>query len=779
MSGAETEPTADLALPADPLPGGTVALPARYEDRGLIAAGGMGEVRRVFDRVLQRELAMKLIREELMGDTGWTRRFEAEARLTGHLQHPGIIAVHDLGRLDDGRLWFTMPEVRGRTLRALIRQVHAGTARPEWTTHRLLDTLLAACHAVAFAHARAVVHRDLKPANIMVGTHGEVRVMDWGIAERTGSTLDAGAAGTGAWRAPEVRAGAPATAASDVYALGVILYEILRGTLPPVDSTARWSAEPLPPAELVTLCDRALAPAPAARPADASAVAEALRRWLDGEQRRALGREKVAEADALYPELRALHQRARQLREGAARALADVAPHDPEPRKWPAWDLEAEAEAIEQQAGLLEVRFLQTLRSALNHDPELALAHTRLADHYRDEHARAERRGDPLAAARAEALLCSHDRGRHAAWLRGLGALTLHTDPPGAEVVLHRYVRRRKRWIAEPVRSLGPTPLDRVPLERGRWLLSIQAPGHVPVSYPIFLERGAHWDGAPPGDTEPAALRLPREGALPESVRVVPAGWARCGGDPLALDGLSERRIWIDSFALGVAPVTVADWLAFLDDTAARHGVEAALRHAPRERAGTTDGETRPLVTWEPGRGFAPTPEVTGLRWRLDWPVSLVDLPAVQAWLAWYRERTGLPWRLPHDHEWEKAARGVDGRAFPWGDHLDPTWTTMGTSHAGTPARSPVATHPVDVSPYGVLDLGGNVRDWCCNAYQREGPVADGHALVIEEATDDGWRMTRGGSWSSAADYCRAASRFVARPGDRLSSLGFRVALSL
>src|SRR4029079_7522061 len=114
--------------------------------------------------------------------------FLAEIELTAGLQHPGIVAVHDYGELEDGRLWFTMPEVRGRTFRAVIDEAFSAGDAPEAraTSRRLLDICDRLCETVAYAHSSGVIHRDLKPENIMVGEFGQVMVMDWGIARRIG-----------------------------------------------------------------------------------------------------------------------------------------------------------------------------------------------------------------------------------------------------------------------------------------------------------------------------------------------------------------------------------------------------------------------------------------------------------------------------------------------------------------------------------------------------------------------------------------------------------------
>ncbi len=142
----------------------------------------MGEVRRAFDRGLQRRVAINLIHPELVGSPAALARFLEEAQATAPLQHPHIVPVYDLGRLPDGRLWFAMKEVQGHTWTELIAELHVqaanGQGRGEHGLRRMVSTFHAVCRAVAYAHAKGVLHRDLKPDNIMVGSFGEVYVLD-------------------------------------------------------------------------------------------------------------------------------------------------------------------------------------------------------------------------------------------------------------------------------------------------------------------------------------------------------------------------------------------------------------------------------------------------------------------------------------------------------------------------------------------------------------------------------------------------------------------------
>jgi serine/threonine-protein kinase len=138
------------------------------------------------------------------------------------------------------------------------------------------------------------------------------------------------------------------------------------------------------------------------------------------------------------------------------------------------------------------LRYVQTLRVALNHAQELTEAHELLADHFQAKHAQAESRRDPEAAARAAHMLQVHDRGKHQAWLDGRGALSLTTEPTGAEVLLYRYESQDRRLDPIFVRSLGASPIQRVPLEQGSWLCILRAPGHHDVRYPVHIDRMQH-----------------------------------------------------------------------------------------------------------------------------------------------------------------------------------------------------------------------------------------------------------------------------------------------
>ncbi len=781
---------------------GLDVLPARYADIRRLGSGGFGEVRRVFDRKLDRVVAMKIVRPDAGAMAAARARFLAEIKLTAGLHHPGIIAVHDFDELADGRLWFTMPEVRGRTLRAVVDEAFATAA--DRARPRLLQIFGRVCDAVAYAHSRGVIHRDLKPENVMIGEFGRVLVMDWGLARHVGAgaaivdTIGDGAdeqaapgaagvtrqgdvLGTPSYMAPEQARGetgrhGPAT---DVYALGAILYHLLSGRPPHADG-APAPLDPLDvPRDLVAICARAMAHEPEDRHADARELAADLEAFLSGARRRERALEKLAEAALRGPEIARLRARAEALRVEAKQLLGPVKRFDPVEAKLPCWEREDEAGRLDRETAVQETRWLQEVHGALAIDPDLPEAHAALADHYKRKLVGAERAHRDADAAPFEVLLRAHDRGRHTAFLSGDGALTLRTDPTGARVTLYRYVTHQRRLVPDRVGEIGPTPVVDVALPHGSYLLRVSAPGRAEVAYPVLIERGERWDGRPPGSDEAHALRLPVAGEIGADEVYVPAGPAFCGGDPDAPDSLPARLVWMDGFVVDRFPGTNVEYLRFLNDLVATGREAEAWLACPRVNQGTTADAGEQLSYARDARGLFHLKERDVAEvWTPRGPAVLMSWRAAVAYTRWLGARTKRPCRLLHELEREKAVRGVDGRLFPWGDHFDPTWACMLESHARETERVDVDAHPLDESPYGVRGGAGNTRDFCANVWTEEGPRIDAGRLVLEAAPDEGddYRSVRGGAWSSVENHCRAAARFVMRPEHRRSTTGLRVA---
>ena len=266
-----------------------VLIADRYERGELLGRGGMSDVHAGFDRRLERPVAIKTLHAHMAARPDIRTRFELEARAAARLSHPNAVAVFDVGE-DDGMPYIVMERLPGETL---ADRIAAGPVDPGWLRRAAGDVL----GALAAAHASGIVHRDVKPGNILIGTDGCAKIADFGIAksmqDATGG-LDVTATGqligTPAYLAPERLEGAPATPESDIYSLGVVLYEALAGAKPfagetPI-ATARAIAAgdhaplsrrcPALDPRLTGAVERAMAREPARRFASAAAMADAL-----------------------------------------------------------------------------------------------------------------------------------------------------------------------------------------------------------------------------------------------------------------------------------------------------------------------------------------------------------------------------------------------------------------------------------------------------------------------------------------------------------------------
>jgi formylglycine-generating enzyme required for sulfatase activity len=745
-----------------------------------IGRGGMGEVWRAYDRQLRRTVAVKI----LPHGAGHSDRFLEEAQATGQLEHPGIVPVYGYGVLPDGRPYFTMKEIRGSTLHEVIALAH-GEGREDWPLRRLVDIFRRVCEAVAYAHDRGVIHRDLKPANVMIGAFGEVWVLDWGLVHLSPdaalpvvtdatTTVSGQLVGTPRYMSPEqVDSQRDLGPPSDVFALGAILAEILTGrpafpqsSLPELLQAIRQGEPELPraPLALRELCARALARAPADRYPDAGALAIELGAWLDDARRREHALSLVASAEQLIPEEQALRARAAALTTEIEALAATVPPYAPLGDKRPLWALEDRLREAKAEADALQRRRIQTLQAALTHQPELEEALSALASHHRGQHEAAERARDAAAAAEAEAGLRFYDRGTHDAYLRGDGTLTLRCTHE-ARVTLYPLVERDRQLVPGDPIELGTAPLRAVPLPMGSYLAILQAPGRSAARYPVSIGRTQRWDSAPPDD--PGGLvPLLRAGALDDDSCYIPPGWFFEGTPQRFFQGQPWARRWEDGFVVGRHPITQAEYLTFLDALVDEGREADALRYAPQERGARPDAPGPQVYGRTASGRFELRPDADGDLWDPRWPAFLVDWHSACAYAAWRAQRDGLPWQLPTERQWEKAARGVDGRSFPWGEAFDATFACIRDSHRGRPLAARVDDFEADCSVYGVRGMAGNVRDWCSDPFRVAGE-------------DSGQRVLKGGCWFFPRTGAHTAARFGLAPTNRGDTIGFRLARPL
>jgi hypothetical protein len=338
------KPTAEYLAAGDEAPPG---LPG-HETLSRIGAGGMGVVWCVRDLQFQRLLAVKVMNGMGSADPHRVGRFLTEACITAQLTHPSIVPVHAMGRLDDLRPYYTMKLVEGDTLANLLKPGSDVTSQRNY----LLQVFARVCQALAFAHKKGVIHRDLKPIHVMVGEHGEVHIIDWGLAKVLGqsdvlmpaesshwpssvSSIDGKAMGTWPYMSPEQANGRieEMDRRCDVFGLGGILCAILTGEPPYVGPTPehvkrqarqadqadvharleRCGAD----AELIALARVCLSAEPKARPEDASVVEKRLTDYLASVEKRL----RQAERDRAAAEARAKESRRRMLWVAASAGL--------------------------------------------------------------------------------------------------------------------------------------------------------------------------------------------------------------------------------------------------------------------------------------------------------------------------------------------------------------------------------------------------------------------------------------------------------------------------
>ncbi len=305
---------------------------------------------------------------------------------------------------------------------------------------------------------------------------------------------------------------------------------------------------------------------------------------------------------------------------------------------------------------------------------------------------------------------------------------------------------------------LGRTPLAKRPLAKGSWLLIVVPAGAEPFRVPVNVRRQQ--------DIR-LELTLPGRGELPPGFQRVPAGEFTWQGDRALPGAMKAETRLLDDFLIATQPVTCAEYAVFLNDLLKSDPAQAAA-HVPR--GVMASGLRWPQV---PGKGFVvPTASngadhgarMTGVPadWEEDWPILGISWADACAYARWRSLRDQRPYFLPHEAQWEKAARGPDGRGLPWGNEfLDPHANTN-QAHAGGARPTPVGSFPFDESPYGVRGLAGNARDWCLND--------------PGEFVQTGWRCQRGGNWLTPPPTARAAVRNAAQQGTAQSGTTIRLA---
>jgi serine/threonine-protein kinase len=779
----------------------------RYQIEDEIGRGSIGVVHRGQDRSLGRAVAIKRMRPELVSQDRQRTRFLREAQLCARLGHPNIVPIYDVGELD-GRPALVMALLAGRSLRTLVRtsQLPLG---------RVLGWFGQVCNGLAFAHAQGVIHRDVKPAHIFVGDFGQVVLTDWGLAKalraptlaalpdvssegsafgKDSVTRVGDVVGTPAYMAPEQAEGRIAVIdhRADIYALGAILYELLTGTRPyeatrsadVLDQVRRGPPEPprkrAPhrdiPAALEAVCLKAMAhdpgerfqsaldlaanvealfeargPRPDARELSAAREAEGDTQWRrektladaprPSESTRADPAAALAEGLAEAAAWARHLQESRALRSESRRIFSNLPPEPPRRALQDLWRIETRARDAEERAAFHFVQAAEHLENggALESGGESNEGRAALARLHRDAWRATESEGDPMNAqyhrARAEAL----DDGRLAGELARRSGLSVVTRPAGAIVDLSTVDDRGTLFTPGARLRLGKTPLGSRTVSASRATLKLTAPDGLAARIPLKLA---------PGEAHVVEAALPPSHSVPPGFVFVAGGRFVMGADDRAPGAGAPRELEVQSFCLARAPVTWEEYFEFLDDRLAAG--RDPWRHAPRRNVEALCNVVDGRMTWK-AEVFAPPG--SPVRW-----VSQADAAAYAQWLG---RRLGAHLRLPDEHEWEYAAGGADGRAYPWGDQFAPGLADNKWRRARGPA--PLAGFPDDESPFGVRNVAGGVSEWTRT------PSDDEPDRVL----------VRGGSWRSRPDQCRVAARATMPANATHEGIGIRLAADL
>ena len=790
---------------------------SRYRVEEEVARGGMGAIHRVFDEDLRRNLAMKVILDlDKPGDGGRERsppnerrlaRFLEEAQVAGQLDHPGIVPVHELGLDDQGRLYFTMKMVKGRSLREVYELVSA--EEDGWNLTRAIGLLQKVCEAMAYAHDKRVLHRDLKPANVMIGRFGEVFVMDWGLSRVLGRddskdirirprhdplpsvvdterleqkagrpdsplyTMDGDVVGTPAFMSPEQANGQldRIGPASDIYGVGAMLYQLLARRMPyvspdtPVNNYAILSrvqdGPPRPihevaadtPVELQSICEKAMTREIADRYASMSEMADDLRAYVENRVVTAHRTGVTAELSKWIVRNQALAVCVASiivLVIGGA-ALASWSEADKHSRLQAAFaKTDAERKEKTRLSDVMTARFLET--DVEKHTPDhagiqrmeqwvaqLADIETR-AGGYRTA-AAADETAELVRAELSETL-------ERLVRLRGLRPRVTRALADAASLRERTVVAYADDWRAA-IGAIKGSPhyggieirpqVGLVPLgenEQGLWDFWVILSGERPPT-----------DG--PGTAESGVV-----------LALIPGG----------------------SFVMGTMP----------EEPGHEHNEFAHTRFVEpflMSKYELTQAQ------YERVNGDNPSQYPPGTE-RLQ-VVTTTSHPVEN--ISWYRARSTcerLDLRLPHEHEWEYAAKAGETAAFHWGDEpasleghenvADASTAQlaskagrsilgMATWDDGYPLHAPVGAH--DPNRFGLYDIFGNVGEWTESRHHRDYGQAD--APVPSSASDLRVRIARGGNHGAGPFFSRAAQRQPQNPEFVSFIIGIRPARSL
>ena len=773
----------------------------RYQWKHRLGVGAMGEVFRVFDQNLMRHVALKTIHQQFINDSEIEYRFIEEAQIAAQLQHPNIVPIYDIGRLPDGRLFFTMRELRGRSLREVPEESNI-------SLRRYVEIFFQVCSAIAYTHEQQILHRDLKPSNIMIGANDSVQVVDWGLAKNLGSMSDltnpkiqtirksiyetayGSITGTPAYMSPEQADGTSSLCVeSEIYTLGMILLTLLlkenpfKGTsisqtLKHLQSKKSLAVSALaeeknidllwnqPCKPLLDICVKALRPYPEQRYRSVQNMLAAAQNWMDGEEQKHKASKLTSSAKQRIYEAERLKKIGLRQRSKSRKLMLGLKSWEHNERRKEGWDLHEQAEQNLHGSEVLKSEAEAQLMAALSYFPGFTQAHLVMAQQLQDKHKRAEEALNYKKAETISILLQHHvdkipstssHKSKLNAYLKGQGAITIDTQPSGADIFLEQYIEQDRNLTPTPKIFIGTTPLKGHLLPMGSYRLTFQKEGFEDVLYPIQINREQHWNSIPPEKAIAEPVHLPVKGSIGDREAYIPAGWFWQGGDEEAYVPQVGKYVWLPSFVIQTQHTTVGEYLFDLNELIRTGNEELALNLAPRSNRSLTGTEDFIFGRDESGLFFL-RPDAEGDLWDPQWPMIALLHEQVTRYIQYRSHKDKCNWSLPNNAEWEKAARGTDRRFYVWGNLAEESWCNIEGSSPGQQLPQKSGSHPLDASVYGVLDMSGNVRDMTRD---------------LSPCKTQYW--SRGSSWSTNLRSARCCSRVRYRMDNSFGNIGFRL----
>ena len=625
----------------------------RYEIRSLLGSGGMGDVYLARDADLERDVAIKVLRNR-DASADRLKRFTQEAKAASALHHPNVAHVYEIGTQDDFR-FIAMELVEGETLRMRI-------ARGPLSAGDSIAIAIQAASALAAAHKHGIVHRDIKPENIIIGPDGHVKVLDFGLAKLSESrgpdaetllkTSPGVAMGTLGYMAPEQIGGDEIGPAADVFSLGVVLFEMLDGRRPFEGSNAQ---------EVVGAI---LGKSPRPLRNVSARVASIVMRCLEKDPV-----DRYRDAGALLDDLRDAQ---RPLRRPPLRLAA------------------AAAIVLLTAAGIwFAVRARQT---------RFAGQQLALADRLLNQRRLPEAYEATVAAA---AILPASDHVRNLL-TQTTGRLVVQSDPPGATVYLQRFRGPAERQTA------GVTPLTIERLPRADYVVTITKSGYGDAMRPVSLMPQYIHGDAFLRDTPPIKVRLVPSSSAPPGMVLVD------GGDYhlLAYDRPSERTVHLQDFFIDRYEVSNRDFEGFVRAGGYRN---RKLWKHPFVDNGKLLSFEEAMARFHDATGLAGPRSWSGgvtPEGKANHPVTDITWYEADAYAEWKGKKlpTVFQWERAGRHPLDSAET-----AFPWGVVAEGDDATERANFQGH-GTMPVDSMPFGISPYGAYHMAGNVSEWCRNA---------------------------------------------------------------